>query len=480
MVAATRPLHLAVACCFFVACQAAPPVVQKPTIHQRAKQLEHTRLSSSKMLVASAERDGGGSTIAELVLQIVNNVAGAGILTLSAGMAAGVGWIPASLLCVGLGLLSGLTFYLIGAACEATGETNFKGLWSATLGKRSAWLVDLSIALMCFSAAIIYAGILGDTSTQLLRLARLPESLNLRSTNIALLTLVALTPLSLLEDVSALAFTSALGCVAVLYTGCFIVTRALDGSYLLGGGSDGGGGGGTAGALLASLPAELQPAFTRASRWKLDAKSLILVSNLGLAYIAHYNAPTFYRALDRPSTERFGAVCGLAFSTLSLLYLVIMLMGHRTFGDVTAGNILRNYAERDGLAVLGRVATFASILFGFPLAMLGLKDSMISLLELPRHLIAPLTLSLLSVIALVAILVADIGLVVGISGALLGASLCYVFPALIYGAAQQHKFEARGFEPTRAERLASSLVALLVPFGAFLGILGVAMTVKGA
>ena len=92
----------------------------------------------------------------------------------------------------------------------------------------------------------------------------------------------------------------------------------------------------------------------------------------------------------------------------------------------------------------------------------------------------PLTLSLLSVIALVAILVADIGLVVGISGALLGASLCYVFPALMYGAAQQHKFEARGFEPTRAERLASSLVALLVPFGAFLGILGVAMTVKGA
>ena len=50
-----------------------------------------------------------------------------------------------------------------------TGETSFKGLWDATLGSGSAWLVDLSIALMCLSAAIIYAGILGDTATSLLR-----------------------------------------------------------------------------------------------------------------------------------------------------------------------------------------------------------------------------------------------------------------------------------------------------------------------
>ena len=37
---------------------------------------------------------------------------------------------------------------------------------------------------------------------------------------------------------------------------------------------------------------------------QFDAKALILVSNLGLAYIAHYNAPTFYRSLAEPSTVR--------------------------------------------------------------------------------------------------------------------------------------------------------------------------------
>ena len=269
-------------CLALLGCNAAPtsrhrrrPALIVGSSREQLEQSHTAYLSAAK----KKESGVGDSTIPELVLQIVNNVAGAGILTLSAGMAAGVGWVPASLLCVGLGALSGVTFYLIGAACELTGETTFKGLWAETLGGGTAWLVDLSIALMCLSAAIIYAGILGDTSTQLLRLAKLPNSLNRRSSNIALLTVAALTPLSLLEDVSALAFTSALGCVAVLYTGAFIVMRALDGSYAVGDAASGV----SAGQFLAALPGALTPAFYRASRWAMDAKSLILVSNLGLA-----------------------------------------------------------------------------------------------------------------------------------------------------------------------------------------------------
>ena len=164
------------------------------------------------------------------VLQIVNNVAGAGILTLSAGMAGGVGTVPATVMCLVLGVISGLTFHLIGASCELTGTTTFKALWAATLGSGTAWVVDASIALMCFSAAIIYAGILGDTSTQLLSLSSLPAAFNQRAINIGVLSAVALTPLSLLKDLSALAFTSLLGCVAVVYTAIFVAVRALDGS----------------------------------------------------------------------------------------------------------------------------------------------------------------------------------------------------------------------------------------------------------
>ena len=129
----------------------------------------------------------------------------------------------------------------------------------------------------------------------------------------------------------------------------------------------------------------------------------------------------------------------------------MMRLGYATFGDVTKSNLLSNYASADVLATFGRVATFISILFGFPLAMLGLRESTASLIStalrtsstkgapktalakgapttaspslLARALIAlttthanVLTVGLLAAITAIAITVLDIGLVVGISG----------------------------------------------------------------
>ena len=68
-------------------------------------------------------------------------------------------------------------------------------------------------------------------------------------------------------------------------------------------------------------------------------------------------------------------VNGSRVSVLALLYTAIMLLGYCTFGDHAASNLLRNYAQGDSLALLGRLATFVSILFGYPLAMVGLRDA---------------------------------------------------------------------------------------------------------
>ena len=84
------------------------------------------------------------ASIAASVFNLVNNVAGAGILTLSAGMASGTGWIPAVIICTILGAIGSHTFCIIGKACELTGEADFK------VGTVCAWCIALCVRVCVF------------------------------------------------------------------------------------------------------------------------------------------------------------------------------------------------------------------------------------------------------------------------------------------------------------------------------------------
>ncbi len=64
--------------------------------------------------------------MAASIFNLVNNVAGAGILALSSGMAKGTGVVPAILICILLGAVSARTFIMIGQACEMLNEKDFK------------------------------------------------------------------------------------------------------------------------------------------------------------------------------------------------------------------------------------------------------------------------------------------------------------------------------------------------------------------
>jgi len=198
---------------------------------------------------------------------------------------------------------------------------------------------------MCLSCSVIYSGILGDVFTPLLKQAGFPDQWNGRTSNIVTITIALLLPLSLIKDLSSLAFTSILGFAAILYTVLFIIVRAFDGSYKL-----------PAGKFLQD-GLIMTPSFKKASTWNFGFTSLVLASNFGLAYIAHYNAPNFYRSLKDTNSKRFRSMVSIAFLTLVILYTATMMAGYATFGDVCQGNILLNYHPDDLLSTFGRLAT---------------------------------------------------------------------------------------------------------------------------
>ena len=82
------------------------------------------RGGGGKAVDASDEK--AGASMAASIFNLVNNVAGAGILTLAAGKASGTGWIPAVAIVAFLGWASSTTFRMIAKACELTGENDFK------------------------------------------------------------------------------------------------------------------------------------------------------------------------------------------------------------------------------------------------------------------------------------------------------------------------------------------------------------------
>jgi sodium-coupled neutral amino acid transporter 11 len=273
----------------------------------------------------------------------------------------------------------------------------------------------------------------------------------------------------MIRDLSALGFTSILGLFAVLYTVFFIVVRSLDGTYSLD--------------PIGKFVAEgiiTPPLFDKTTLWNFDLNSLVLISNLSLAFIAHYNGPSYWQSLSNATSARFSQVALPAYAILALIYTTTMVAGYATFGDVCEGNILLNYSSSDILSTLGRLATGLSIIFGFPLISNGAREGLknassalgISSISDPKNHMKLVT-CLLIVTTMVSINLTDIKLVAGLTGAVMGSSLVYICPTLIYSRIVR-KLKGQESEEYRLARRN----LLFIPFGLFTAFMGVTMTLK--
>jgi len=184
------------------------------------------------------------------------------------------------------------------------------------------------------------------------------------------------------------------------------------------------------------------------------------------------------------------------------------------FGEASASNLLLNFAPTDRLALAARAATGLSIVLGYPLAFKGLYNAFKGLCQslsayLPSRAATlaaataadsahtPVVLFLLGLSTALSLAVTDIAVPVGISGAVLGAAIIYIFPALIDGASRAPRTAhpssgagptSRGQGPaalaegssrtTRRRVWATPLSLLLLPLGSLLAIVGTYVTLR--
>lgn len=367
----------------------------------------------------------GTATIPDEVFNLVKSIVGAGVLSLPAGIAAfgnaPSALIPATILTTAIGAISAYTFMLIARVCKMTGATSYADAWDKTRGTKSSWVVALSSALDCFMGNLSYSMILADSVRDLLSTFSVTTT---RTRSLIGVTTLVLLPLCLVKNLATLAPFSLLGIIGMAYTSFAIGIRYFGGAYAPGG------------KFLADVA--LQPSFgTTGASGVLSANSLILVCMLSTAYIAHFNAPRFFRELKDNTMSRFGKVTGISFGISTAIYAVVSAMAFLTFGANCDGLILNNYSTKDLLISASRFAVAISLIFSYPLLFVGTRDGTLDLLKVPEEkrsasLLNQTTFALLGITTALAWKLTDLSFVSSISGAVFGTALIFVYPSLMF------------------------------------------------
>lgn len=407
------------------------------------------------------------------MIALSKNIIGAGMLSLPAGMAAGkgTGTLPAVVLTAFACGLSSYAFNLVGRAVEATGATDFRDLWSRSIGDSSAWVVDFMILGVCAGSLLVYSCFLGDILASLLD----GTSFAVSRTLAVLLSTVVVTPLCLLPDLSALAVMATVGIFAVVYSAAFITLRSLDGSCAAGG------------ALLSALP--VAPALEQLSVWRLSLGTCVLFNMLSTAFMAHTNAVRFYNELEGRTPGKFAQVVNVGFFGAAAVFTLVMLTGYKTFGAASQGLILNNYATADFLAKLGRTATGISIVGSYPLLFTSLRDCLISSFTavpatrrlgvacgvVSSNAWTSLTLLTIALTTALAMVTTDVGFIVSLCGASFGAALIFCVPAAIFLAAYKADSDEKKSLPATKAELGG--IHALFGFGVLAAVFGTVVTV---
>jgi amino acid permease len=336
-----------------------------------------------------------------LVVNIIADLCPHGMMPLAYGFAHrdSTGWAMAITLVIVFGSMSAYTMGSYAKMAQETNSASIGEIWRKVVSPTSEWMVNSAILALCGGCCVFYSAFIGDIFSSLSAAAGLPPLWADRRSILLLTTLGVLLPLCLLEDLSALKFSSSLGAAGILVTVGFHVLRYWDGSYqegsqLLqsvplpfqprrpGGGTPrGSGSSGSSGGVLPSW-AEL---------FRAGPGTLVLVNMLCVAFLSHYNAINYYGEFQQPAEAEaeggrngggYSRAVQLGFAGAALVFIIMMAAGYLLFGAAAQPLLLNNFpASADRLASVARLATGLAITFAYPLMFAGLKTSLFDLLE---------------------------------------------------------------------------------------------------
>ncbi|GMI27875.1 hypothetical protein TeGR_g15197 [Tetraparma gracilis] len=340
------------------------------------------------------------------MFNLANSIIGAGALTLPYALHQ-TGLLLGLLLLLLFATLSACSLLMLDRSCRLTSATSFASLGAAAFPSRAkaiTRIIDLTQSLYSFGACVGYLSI---CVAELKIITGISATLPLLGCCI-----VVVYPLSLLRSMKALSFTSLLAIVCVGYLSLILAIRFPWEGGVCSSGS---------GAV---------------ESYKMSEGLFTSLPIFCFAFNCQVQFIPIKQELHDPSPSRVRLLVLAVMAGVCLLYAADASLGYASYCADTLSNILDNFASGDKLVLVARVAFVLVLNFSFPLystAIVSSVDSMIGGegVGKKRRRVTLATL-IIGAMALIVSFDPPLDKILGLTGAVGGCALVYVFPGTIY------------------------------------------------
>ncbi|KAH7826385.1 putative AminoAcid/AuxinPermease(AAAP) Family Protein [Monocercomonoides exilis] len=302
------------------------------------------------------------------VISLVNSTLGAGMLGIPLAYAK-AGLVPAIILHLLMGVLSWISFYFLTYAAEATGMYTYGDLAENIFGVWGTIIVEVCNFSYTFGPLWSYCILIGDFIPSVLRGVGVPAD-NIfcqRWFIIIIIAFILIQPLSWLQSLNSLRFTSFFGMISMMFCVVVIVIR-----------------------FCSPFDDQVNHEYVEAVR---PSPSMIQTfSTLCFAFGCQQNVPIIQGEIHEKSTKSMLKITLISVSIVGFFYMMAGIFGYIQFTQMffdnkdTSGNILTLYNDRDWLVFAARIASLVTVVFCCPMNSLPARIALFNIINAVRRL----------------------------------------------------------------------------------------------
>eukprot|EP01080_Neovahlkampfia_damariscottae_P010801 gene10801-3419_t len=294
---------------------------------------------------------------------------------------------------------STLTMLLLVNSANKKKIYNLELLAYETYGKFGSFLTKFSLFGCLFGTLCAYFVIIADFITPTINIW---FQIEINRLTIMILSILFILPLTLIQNINNLRFTSGIALLSLLYVISLVFIKGM--------------------MNFKELGKNILFFNTNIS------EVLRALSVLVFAFSIQFNVLPIQRELYNPTNIRMGFVSIIGSLGSISVYLIMGIIGYLTFSNSTKGNILKNYDDSDISIQIGRLALTLTVLFSYPIVSFPFKillkntifQSFCSKWSKKSSILVNIILSVMIVFStfLIAVVVPDVSIIFGIAGGL--------------------------------------------------------------